>query len=181
MLARRHRRTEEKRWSSCPRGAGSRGGSGIVLRAMFRILRCQGWKEFNMVLSHRIISEGERRTAVPYYIICSLLSVAGQSCSEGEGEGGGRFHIEPVSRFWKGGRASQQLSASRRGVWRSLYVDMRDSRGAIIYLVFSCSYYSSDIFQASKSLCSYPSSPIHVFPFLLFPFLTGDRLSHKCE
>ena len=99
---------------------------------------------------------------------------------EGGGEGGGRFHIEPVSRFWKGGRAFQQLSASRRGVWRSRYVDMRDSRGAIIYLVFSCSF-SSYIFQASKNLCPYPSSPIHVFPFLLFPFLTGDRLSHKCE
>ena len=113
-------------------------------------------------------------------IICLLLSVAGQSYSEGGGEGGGRFHIEPVSRFWKGGRAFQQLSASRRGVWRSRYVDMRDSRGAIIYLVFSCSF-SSYIFQASKNLCPYPSSPIHVFPFLLFPFLTGDRLSHKCE
>ena len=102
MLARRHRRTEEKRWSSCPRGAGSRGGSGIVLRAMFRILRCQGWKEFNMVLTHRIISEGERRTAVPYYLssvcCCQLLDKA--TVREGEREVGG-FTLNPSRVFGK--------------------------------------------------------------------------------
>lgn len=32
MLARRHRRTREKRWSSCPRCVGSRGVNGLFLR-----------------------------------------------------------------------------------------------------------------------------------------------------